>query len=454
MWVYMAVCWGAFLLGWVIIGRAGPVGVPRRLTGTVSSLDPRHIKLSAVALAVLGLTLLRWTSILVWPLIFWLGKILLHKLSNTSGLASPSPQLPQILILRPYRSLRRDLLFQRWIAPALWQLGQPIIPMDPNSEFASRMPSSPGLTRHRYCFYRRLNSKGTSWLQEIRTLIKSSDVIVVDTSVFRPAVATELDLISKDETSMSRLILIHELHISVSPEESRDLYFERVGEEISNALRDSFSYHPSNTESLDTLWKSVVHRSAEILQIPTTRIQHYQAPRKWMLSGQALSFAITFKKGSSDVGFSFDNTIFKQATQKDWDCARALLGSIGGMNVMNTKDREFKHLKTMILLDPPEDFAQSFSDDWPDKELIVGQALRRIRENRLIRFIGVGFVNWTRFNKMLKSVEAFSTDPLNAQRLLVCYLALFEDIEKVRERVTSINPQLRAHLYETKLPTF
>ena len=68
------------------------------------------------------------------------------ELRGASGQSRPAGRIPKILILRPFRSVRRDEVFQNWIAPALWQFGQPIIPVDPVStrsvtRGAPRVPS-------------------------------------------------------------------------------------------------------------------------------------------------------------------------------------------------------------------------------------------------------------------------------------------------------------------------
>ena len=71
---------------------------------------------------------------------------------------------------------------------------------------------------------------------------------------------------------------------------------------------------------------------------------------------------------------------------------------------------------------------------------------------KIARIIGVGIINWSRFDKILNSIETSQPDVSNAKLLLLCYLALFGNIDDARSRVNGIVSELKYITLESTLP--
>jgi hypothetical protein len=205
-----------------------------------------------------------------------------------------------------------------------------VAPSDPTrylvSTFAGLHSSNLAL-RHRYCFYRVLEPD--RWIEDVEGLLTEAAAIVVDTSVFRTNIAEELRLISQRHTLMTKLILIHEDHLSNDPAEDRVRYCTEVPA-ASRVLEGSISYSLASPKSLDNLWNIIVRQCAAILSIPLSSVPHYPAPNRPFIRAKVIVAVLNNQRLSKHVGVGRSDVTFKDADQGDWDAARQDMTAVGG----------------------------------------------------------------------------------------------------------------------------
>jgi hypothetical protein len=422
----------------------------RRFDQFPYNVHPAFIAAAALFIVLVGLVLVGRRFAVYVPAVLVGAYVTWRSFLKIPGVAGVTSSVRTILILRPFRSTAMEQLFRLWVAPALWQFGQPIIPLDPASATTAKLaaPREAATRRDRFAFFRVLD-RGR-WLTDIQQLIMQASIVVVDTSIYRPAVAEELRIISDSPELTTKLVSIHQSHITNTPDEDRALY-RNLSSAVIAQLEGSIAFSIASVESLESLWNELVVRSCEKLHIPLELAPHYPAPKRWLMNARSMTVALSWKGMSAHIAAG-RGIRFSDADQTDWVQARGVLRAIGGARIMSSHDAEFRELKEIIIKHPGQ-FAIVVREHWNGRELLIGRMLDGLSTSRLVRLVGVGLINDHLFEQLLTDMERSAPDVKTARLLLYMYLGLIPDIAVVRERSSKVDGQLRSLLEQTPMPT-
>jgi hypothetical protein len=203
---------------------------------------------------------------------------------SKKGRTQPALDLPYSVLLRPFRSMSRDLFSHFWVAPALWQFGQSVFPVDRHAgAFSSRpgyvFPREPAWKRNAFGFDRLLAED--QWLPAVEALVQRASLIVVDLTAITPGVGQELEAIARSD-ALGRTIGICEHGAAAQdvPQQLRTAFRHAASQAIRYDTADDASLHP--------FWRELVARAARILQVPSAQVSHPEPPARFYLHRKAL----------------------------------------------------------------------------------------------------------------------------------------------------------------------
>lgn len=205
------------------------------------------------------------------------------------GHTRPDTRLPYVLLLRPFRSERRDFFSHQWVAPALWQFGQPIFPVDRISTIWRRkrgyvVPDEPRWKRGMFGYDRVLDQQ--AWFLEIPELLDNSALVVVDTSEVTENIFVEFAAIEA-HGAVGRTICIFDEGVAPIIREKRSLY-GASSPSIRKVVDESISYNLASASNLELFWQQIVQRAAFILGLQISDVPHPTVPRRFMLNPHTL----------------------------------------------------------------------------------------------------------------------------------------------------------------------
>lgn len=262
--------------------RSGLREIPRRSPAG-------HIILSVIVWVCLRIS----TSHPLVPSVFAGGSVLLFYVRfRGPGLHTPRPDVPLILLFHPFGSERRNFLLLNWISASLWQFGQPVLPLDSASIAArkTRAPRQPAWRRHRTAFLRVLDAQ--HWRDEIPVLLARASLIVIDTTVFRENLRFELAGIEAMRKTRET-ISIHEHGVDAERERYKD-----AKAPLREIIEHSIGYSLESPSDLETLWREIVRRAAEQLEISGDAVPYPEPPPMFTFSPRHVLVAL--RKRSDD----------------------------------------------------------------------------------------------------------------------------------------------------------
>jgi hypothetical protein len=182
------------------------------------------------------------------------------------------PDIPTVALLHPFGSERRTFLLLNWVSAALWQFGQPILPLDPKSALAAdlRAPSASAVRRHRTVFIRVLDPE--HWQFEVPDVIEEAQLIVIETSVFSLNLITEFAALTA-RGKVNSTISIHER--GSNREREQYLVF---GDPIKAIVESSIEYAMDTPEDLKSLWREIVKRATVTIDLPPGVVRYPEPP--------------------------------------------------------------------------------------------------------------------------------------------------------------------------------
>lgn len=217
------------------------------------------------------------------------------------GIHTPDPSVPFILLLHPFGSERRNFFILNWVSSAMWQFGQPVFPLDLASQSARTLGATPQpmWRRYRTGFFRVLDAD--YWAFEIPVLIDRASLIVIDTTLCRINLITELAAIEGRGKSRNA-ISIHEGGV----DGQREKYSWTFSDNIRKIIDSSIQYNLDSPEDVRIFWEELVHRAATILHVPNEAVLYPQPPNIFSFNPRHLTYTLRRRSHDTIVGVKPD----------------------------------------------------------------------------------------------------------------------------------------------------
>lgn len=204
------------------------------------------------------------------------GRLLPSSLLRASGLTKPKLSKPFVLLLRPFRSSRRDLFSHFWVGACVWQFGQAIYPVDRYTGlFSGRpeyfIPNQPAWKRTTFGFDRVLHQD--QWLSEIVNLAADAMLIVADTTHISENVLVELRAL-EGRNVLRKTLSIHDC---ANPH-LRNIDPHEMGPDLVDLLSASIPYDYSMEAGLVSFWARLASECARLTCLSDEEIMHKLPP--------------------------------------------------------------------------------------------------------------------------------------------------------------------------------